>query len=279
MSGYFALTPTYDSTVSETEDLGAVSYPTSLDTLTNPSATDRTNVVSHSGQHSDANDAIEALEAKVGADGSAVTTSHDYKLSGVTGSDKAVSLTGTEVLTNKTLTSPSVTGMTATTSTLIGTTLNATTTIASTTITQFTAGVGTTTNLYTTTLGVGSDYITDLTGTGLSLSNGVLSSNAGITVASSTVPASVTIGSGQTAVVTVHASLVSANSTALNTVTVKYGDKTLASITYDIGGTFANNVVPISMTGLINEATTTTITLTDSAGGTFTDTYVTSLVF
>lgn len=51
---------------------------------------------------------IEALEAKVGIDGSAVTTSHDYKLSGVTGTDKAVSLTGTEALTNKTLTSPKI---------------------------------------------------------------------------------------------------------------------------------------------------------------------------
>jgi hypothetical protein len=35
---------------------------------------------SHAGQHSDANDAIEVLEAKVGVDGSAVTTSLDYKL-------------------------------------------------------------------------------------------------------------------------------------------------------------------------------------------------------
>ncbi len=51
---------------------------------------------------------VSALKTKVGVDGSAVTTSHDYKLSGVTGSDKAVSKTGSEVLTNKTLTSPVV---------------------------------------------------------------------------------------------------------------------------------------------------------------------------
>lgn len=105
------------------EDLfGAISYPTSLDTFTNPSATDKTNSPSHSTQHGNANDAIEALEAKVGIDSSAVTTSHDYKLSNVTGSDKACSLTGTETLTNKTLTSPGITGATATTTTLIGTT-------------------------------------------------------------------------------------------------------------------------------------------------------------
>lgn len=85
-----------------------INFPTSLDSLTNPIGTDSMSVVSHAGQHTNANDAIEALEAKVGADGSAVTTSHDYKLSGVTGSDKAVSKTGTETLTNKTLTSPQV---------------------------------------------------------------------------------------------------------------------------------------------------------------------------
>jgi len=84
----------------------AINFPTSLDTLVNPTATDQVATVSHADQHANANDAIEALEAKVGADGSAVTTSHDYKLSGVTASDKAASLTGSETLTNKTLTTP-----------------------------------------------------------------------------------------------------------------------------------------------------------------------------
>lgn len=58
----------------------ATSFPTSLDSLTNPLSTDSLNSPSHSGQHADANDAIEALEAKVGINGSAVTTSHDYKI-------------------------------------------------------------------------------------------------------------------------------------------------------------------------------------------------------
>lgn len=86
----------------------AITYPTTLDTLNNPTGTDPVNSPSHATQHADANDAIEALEAKVGVNSSAVTTSHDYKLSGVTGSDKAVSLTGSEVLTNKTLTAPKI---------------------------------------------------------------------------------------------------------------------------------------------------------------------------
>lgn len=83
----------------------ATNFPTSLDTLTNPTSTDTLNSPSHASQHANANDAIEALQAKVGANSSAVQTSHDYKLSGVTGSDKAVSLTGSEVLTNKTINS------------------------------------------------------------------------------------------------------------------------------------------------------------------------------
>jgi hypothetical protein len=90
----------------------ATNFPTSLDTLTNPSASDSVATVSHSSQHANANDAIEALQAKVGADSSAVTTSHDYKLSEVTGSDKVVGKTATQTLTNKTLTSPTISGPT-----------------------------------------------------------------------------------------------------------------------------------------------------------------------
>lgn len=84
----------------------AISFPSSLDAFTDPTATSDTNVVDHATQHSDVNNAIEALEAKVGSNSSAVTTSHDYKLSGVTGSDIAVGRTATQTVTNKTLTAP-----------------------------------------------------------------------------------------------------------------------------------------------------------------------------
>lgn len=58
----------------------ATNFPTSLDSLTNPQGTDSVQAVSHAAQHANANDAIEALEAKVGADNSAVTTSLDYRV-------------------------------------------------------------------------------------------------------------------------------------------------------------------------------------------------------
>lgn len=47
-------------------NFGSTNFPTSLDSLTNPGATDSVATVSHSAQHSNANDAIEALEAKMG---------------------------------------------------------------------------------------------------------------------------------------------------------------------------------------------------------------------
>jgi hypothetical protein len=82
----------------------ATNFPASLDSLTNPVAGDSLNSPSHAGQHANANDAIEALQAKVGVDGSAVTTSLDYKVA------QAVTLTGTQTLTNKTLTDPVING-------------------------------------------------------------------------------------------------------------------------------------------------------------------------
>ena len=56
----------------------ATNFPTSLDTLTNPTSSDSLSSPSHSSQHANVNDAVEALQAKVGADSSAVASSHDY---------------------------------------------------------------------------------------------------------------------------------------------------------------------------------------------------------
>ena len=92
----------------------STNFPTSLDTYTNPAGGDLVSTSvgnrTHSQFHADNNDAIEALQAKVGADSSAVTTSHDYKLSEVVSSDKAVGKSATQTLTNKTLTAPTITG-------------------------------------------------------------------------------------------------------------------------------------------------------------------------
>lgn len=56
----------------------ASAFPTSLDTFTNPTDSDDTSTFDHSGLETTQNDAIEALQAKVGINSSAVTTSLDY---------------------------------------------------------------------------------------------------------------------------------------------------------------------------------------------------------
>jgi hypothetical protein len=60
----------------------ATQFPTALDDFTNPLGTDQlgSTSVPHATQHSNLNDAVEALEAKVGVDDSAVATSLEYRL-------------------------------------------------------------------------------------------------------------------------------------------------------------------------------------------------------
>lgn len=58
----------------------AITFPTTLDALTNPISTDQVSVVPHASQHADINDIAEALEAKVGVNDSTVTTSLDFML-------------------------------------------------------------------------------------------------------------------------------------------------------------------------------------------------------
>lgn len=58
----------------------ATNFPASLDSLTNPTSTQTLNSPSHSSQHANINDAVEAIQTKVGVDNSAVTSSLDYKV-------------------------------------------------------------------------------------------------------------------------------------------------------------------------------------------------------
>jgi hypothetical protein len=58
----------------------ATNFPTSLDALTNPQGTDSVAAVPHAAQHANANDAIEALQAKVGINGSTNAASLDKRV-------------------------------------------------------------------------------------------------------------------------------------------------------------------------------------------------------
>ncbi len=57
-----------------------INFPTALDVFTNPTAGQSQDApgVEHDVQHANLNDAVEALQAKVGVNGSGVATSHDY---------------------------------------------------------------------------------------------------------------------------------------------------------------------------------------------------------
>lgn len=59
----------------------ATNYPNSIDQLVNPNGSDTLASPSHSQQHTNANDAIEALETKVGVNGSTDPSSLTYKVS------------------------------------------------------------------------------------------------------------------------------------------------------------------------------------------------------
>ena len=91
-------------------------YPTSLDSLVNPSAGDTTAAVDHAAQHANVNDIVEALEAKLGIGASVAAANKLLRGTGAGASawDKdaptgtIVGTTDSQTLTNKTLTSPTI---------------------------------------------------------------------------------------------------------------------------------------------------------------------------
>lgn len=60
-----------------------MAFPTDLDSFTDPSAGDYLDEIDHAGLHTSVNTAVEALETKVGINGSADTNSIDYKLANI----------------------------------------------------------------------------------------------------------------------------------------------------------------------------------------------------
>jgi hypothetical protein len=91
-------------------------FPTSLDSFVNPTTNDFLNSPNHVSQHSDINDAVEALEAKLGISSSTPTSGKLLRGTGVGSSawDKdapggtIVGTTDSQTLTNKVLTSPTI---------------------------------------------------------------------------------------------------------------------------------------------------------------------------
>lgn len=87
-----------------------MAYPSTLDTTSTIPVESTSTPLStnHVINHTVSQTAIIALETKVGIDGDTNNASHDFKLSEILTTDKAVGKTATQTLTNKTLTSPVV---------------------------------------------------------------------------------------------------------------------------------------------------------------------------
>lgn len=91
-------------------------YPSALDAFTNPNSTDYMDTTSHADQHANANDAIMALEEKLGIGASVAASGKLLRGDGAGSSawDKdapagtIVGTTDSQTLTNKTLTSPTI---------------------------------------------------------------------------------------------------------------------------------------------------------------------------
>lgn len=83
-------------------------FPTSIDTPTNPQPGDPRNNPSLSALIKNLQDGQVAIETKVGVNGSVVSTTLDYKVSEITGTDKGVGKTAAQTLSNKTLDDPQI---------------------------------------------------------------------------------------------------------------------------------------------------------------------------
>lgn len=90
----------------------ATNFPTSLDSLTNPAGTDLVTSPDHAAQHANANDAIEALQSRIGIKGSvaARVTTVTSSATPTLNTDSSDSLTITALAANITSMTTNLTG-------------------------------------------------------------------------------------------------------------------------------------------------------------------------
>lgn len=213
---------------------GAISYPTSLDSFTNPSATDSVATVSHSAQHANANDAIEALQAKLGI-GVSTAVSNSVLAGNGTGSS---GWTTTPTLSTLTISGLGTFGsfISQASSTILGgltITGNSTTTNATTTI--LAATTATSTNYF------GAGLATCQSGNALTWNNGKFGCTAIST--SSGIPDISLATSSNTSYLASTTSMVAGNKITWNATCQRSADNSQLSVGYKLSNEAASTTV------------------------------------
>lgn len=159
-------------------NIGSTNFPTSLDSLTNPGATDSVATVSHSAQHANANDAIEALEAKLGIGASTAVNNTIFVGDGTGSSSFSTSATSTNFLS---------TNLTSASTTLGSTSVQTLLAKNSTTTNLFVSNIASTTDLRANVASIG-----NLSGTSANLGALTVSSCSGCSSGGTTLYAATT---------------------------------------------------------------------------------------
>ena len=227
---------------------GSTNFPTSLDSLTNPSGTDSVATVSHSGQHANANDAIEALEAKLGIGASTPVVNTIFVGTGTGTSGYSTSATSSNFLVSANLTSASSTLWNY--SGINGTTTNATST------NFYVSSLASTTQIRANTGTIGALTVTSCTGCAIGI--------AGIEKASSTNPfatiaTTTPLTIGKKVLIFGHCGITISNETKQVAIYVKPASSaTSTALALGLAGdtSTGDDTYHISLTGLYNVAAT-----------------------
>jgi len=95
------------------------SFPTTIYSTTNPNPSDNLST-GHAGQHDGANNEVIAIETKVGINGSADTTSIDYKVNNIATAQIATGAVTTAKIANNAVTATQIANATITTTQISG---------------------------------------------------------------------------------------------------------------------------------------------------------------
>ena len=230
-------------------NLGATSFPASLDALTNPSGTDSVATISHSGQHSNANDAIEALEAKLGIGASTATNNTIFVGNGTGSSAFSTSATSTNFL---------ATNLTSASTTMASTSIQTLLVTKATTTDLFVSNLASTTNVRANVANLGNLTVTSCTGCSVAASGFEKASSTSTTLPG-TISTSTPLTVGHKVLIFGHCNVTVSNDTRTIALYVKPASSaTSTALAQGTSGdtSTGDDTFNIHITGLYNVAAT-----------------------